>query len=67
MELILTGRQLSADEAYARGPIAALVEPGEADARALKLAATIDTNASLAVVESRAVIHTAIAENEPAA
>jgi enoyl-CoA hydratase/carnithine racemase len=64
MELALTGRRMSAQEAHDRGLIAALVEPGAAERKALELAESIAANAPLAVSESRAVIRTAIAAGE---
>jgi enoyl-CoA hydratase len=64
MELALTGRHMSADEAHQRGLLAALVEPAKVEIRARELANAIAANAPLAVRESRAVIRTAIASGE---
>jgi enoyl-CoA hydratase/carnithine racemase len=67
MELVLTGRRMSAEEAYDRGLVAALVEPGEAEAKAFELAETVASNAPLAVCESRAVVRAAVGSGEQAA
>jgi enoyl-CoA hydratase len=55
MELILTGDPLPAERAYALGLVNELVAPGEALPAALTLAERVNTNAPVAVRESRAV------------
>jgi enoyl-CoA hydratase/carnithine racemase len=65
LELILTGRRMSAAEAAELGLLAALVAPGAAEQQARELATTIAANAPLAVMESRAVARTAVAVGEP--
>lgn len=56
MEVILTGEPLSAERAYQLGLVNRLVEPGQAEAAALELAAAITACAPLAVWESRKVV-----------
>ena len=56
MELALTARQLSAQEAREHGLLNRLVEPGQALAAALELAHEITANAPLAVVASKQLI-----------
>ena len=56
MELALTARQLSAQEAREHGLLNRLVEPGQALAAALELAHEITANAPLAVVASTQLI-----------
>ena len=55
---------MSAQEAHDGGLLAALVEPGAAEGKALELAESVAANAPLAVSESRAVVRTAIAAGE---
>ena len=64
MEAILTGEPIPADRAYALGMISRLVEPGEADAEALRLAEQVTRCAPLAVWESRAVVRAAAGEDD---
>lgn len=56
MEVILTGDPLPATRAYELGLVTRLVEPGQADAAALEIAAKIATSAPMAVAESRKVV-----------
>lgn len=56
MEAILTGEPIPAQRAYELGLVSRLVEPGDATAEALRLAAQITANAPLAVWESRKVV-----------
>lgn len=56
MELALTARQLTAQEAHEHGLLNRLVEPGQALAAALELAHAIATKAPLAVVASKQLI-----------
>lgn len=64
LELILTGRQFDAAEALALGMINEVVAPGEVLERSIEVAETIAANAPVAVRESRAVAHAAIACSE---
>jgi enoyl-CoA hydratase len=64
MEAILTGEPIPAERAYALGMVSRLVEPGQADAEALRLAEQITECAPLAVWESRAVVRAAAAEGD---
>ena len=56
MDMILTGEPLPAQRAYDLGLISRLVEPGEAFAEAMRLAAQITAAAPLAVYASRKVV-----------
>ena len=56
MEIALTGRQLSADEAFAHGLLNRMVEPGQALDVACQLAREIADNAPLAVVASKQIV-----------
>ncbi|MHB8794332.1 MAG: crotonase/enoyl-CoA hydratase family protein [Candidatus Nanopelagicales bacterium] len=56
MELVLTGRMWSAEEAERAGLVSRLCEPGEALDSALELATVIARNAPMAVVASKRVI-----------
>jgi enoyl-CoA hydratase len=64
MEAILTGEPIPADRAHALGMVSRLVEPGEADAEARRLAEQITQCAPLAVWESRAVVRAAASEDD---
>ena len=64
MELILTGEPLTAERAHQLGLVNRLVEPGEATAEALRLAAQITAAAPLAVWESRKVVLAAATEDD---
>jgi enoyl-CoA hydratase len=64
MEAILTGEPIPAERAYALGMISRLVEPGEADAEARRLAEQIANGAPLAVWESRAVVRAAASADD---
>jgi enoyl-CoA hydratase len=64
MEAILTGEPIPAPRAYALGMVSRLVDPGEADAEALRLAEQIAGGAPLAVWESRAVVRAAASEDD---
>jgi enoyl-CoA hydratase len=64
MEAILTGEPIPADRAHALGMVSRLVQPGEADAEALRLAEQITQCAPLAVWESRAVVRAAASEDD---
>jgi len=64
MEAILTGEPIPAERAFQLGLISRLVEPGQAEAEALALAATICAAAPLAVWESRAVVLAADFEDD---
>ncbi len=64
MELILTGRSVSAGEAFDLGLVNQVVEPGALLPRAFELAEEIVANAPIAVRESRAVARAAIASSE---
>jgi enoyl-CoA hydratase len=64
MEAILTGEPIPAARAHALGMVSRLVEPGEADAEALRLAEQITQCAPLAVWESRAVVRAAASEDD---
>ncbi len=56
MELVLTGRQMGAEEADRFGLLSGLVEPGEALTAALDLAEEIASNAPLAVAVSKQIV-----------
>jgi enoyl-CoA hydratase len=64
MEAILTGEPIPAPRAYALGMVSRLVDPGEADAEARRLAEQIAGGAPLAVWESRAVVRAAASEDD---
>jgi enoyl-CoA hydratase/carnithine racemase len=64
MEAILTGEPIPAARAHALGMVSRLVEPGAADAEALRLAEQITQCAPLAVRESRAVVRAAASEDD---
>jgi len=64
MEAILTGEPIPAERAYALGMVARLVEPGEAETEARRLAEQITAAAPLAVWESRAVVRAASSASE---
>ncbi len=64
MEAILTGEPIPAARAHALGMVSRLVEPGEAEAEALRLAEQITQCAPLAVWESRAVVRAAASEDD---
>ncbi len=64
MDVILTGEPITAQRAYELGMVSRLVEPGEALAGALQLAAKIAENAPLAVWESRQVVLSAAYEDD---
>jgi len=64
MEAILTGEPISAERAHALGLVSRLVEPGEAEAEAGRLAEQITQCAPLAVWESRAVVRAAASEDD---
>jgi enoyl-CoA hydratase len=64
MEAILTGEPIPAQRAYELGLVSRLVEPGEAEAEALRLAAQITACAPLAVWASRKVVLAAASEDD---
>lgn len=64
MEAILTGEPIPAQRAYELGLVSRLVEPGEAEAEARRLAAQITACAPLAVWESRKVVRAAAYEDD---
>jgi enoyl-CoA hydratase/carnithine racemase len=64
MEAILTGEPIPAARAHALGMVSRLVEPGEADAEAMRLAERITRCAPLAVWESRAVVRAAASSDD---
>lgn len=64
MEAILTGEPIPADRAYQLGLVSRLVEPGEAEAEARRLADQITACGPLAVWESRAVVRAAMTEDD---
>ena len=64
MEAILTGEPISAERAHALGLVSRLVEPGEAEGEAGRLAEQITQCAPLAVWESRAVVRAAASEDD---
>ncbi len=64
MEAILTGVPIPAERAYELGLVSRLVEPGEATAEALRLAAQINAAAPLAVRASRQVVLAAAYEDD---
>ncbi|KAA1035771.1 enoyl-CoA hydratase [Pseudonocardia sp. EV170527-09] len=61
-QLLVTGRPLDADRAYALGLVNELVEPGRAEAAALELAATVCENSPLAVSVSLRALERVVAE-----
>jgi enoyl-CoA hydratase len=64
MEAILTGEPIPAERAFQLGLVNRLVEPGQAEAEALALAAKICDAAPLAVWESRAIVLAADYEDD---
>jgi len=64
MEAILTGEPIPAERAHALGMVVRLVEPGEAEREACRLAEQITAAAPLAVWESRAVVRAASSASE---
>lgn len=66
MEAILTGEPIPAERAHALGLLSRLVEPGEAQAEARRLADQITACAPLAVWESRAIVRAASTEDDAA-
>ena len=64
MEAILTGEPIPAERAHALGMVVRLVEPGEAEREARRLAEQITAAAPLAVWESRAVVRAASSASE---
>jgi enoyl-CoA hydratase len=64
MEAILTGEPIAAERAHALGLLSRLVEPGEAVAEALRLAALVTACAPIAVWESRAIVRAAATEDD---
>ena len=64
MEAILTGEPIPAERAYALGLVSRLVEPGQAEAEAGRLAEQITACAPLAVYESRRVVRAAASEDD---
>jgi enoyl-CoA hydratase/carnithine racemase len=64
MEAILTGEPIPADRAFQLGLVSRLVEPGQAEAEAMALAAKICEAAPLAVWESRAIVLAADYEDD---
>jgi enoyl-CoA hydratase len=56
MEMALTSDPITAEEAYERGLVARLAEPGKATTVALALAARIAENAPLAVAASKQIM-----------
>ena len=64
MEAILTGEPFTAERAYNLGLVSRLVEDGQAEAEAMKLALQICQNAPLAVWASRKVVLAAHTEND---
>ncbi|MEV4712314.1 crotonase/enoyl-CoA hydratase family protein [Micromonospora sp. NPDC049374] len=67
MDLILTGRAVPADEAYAMGLVNRVVEPGESRAAAEQLAAEIARHPQTCLRNDRASILAAAAQPEPQA
>jgi enoyl-CoA hydratase/carnithine racemase len=63
-ELILTGRPISADRAYAIGFVNRLTEPGEALTGALELCAAITANAPLSVQGCLQAINDRLADDD---
>ena len=64
MEAILTGEPIPAERAFQLGLVSRLVEPGQAEAEAMALAAKICEAAPLAVWESRTVVLAADYEDD---
>ncbi len=64
MEAILTGEPLSAERAHQLGLVNRIVDPGQAEAEAMRLAEQITANAPLAIFESRKVVLAAAYESE---
>lgn len=64
MEAILTGEPIPAERAHALGLVSRLVEPGEAEAEAGRLAEQIVQCAPMAVWESRAIVRAAAFEDD---
>jgi enoyl-CoA hydratase len=64
MEAILTGEPLSAQRCYDLGLVNRLVEPGEAEAEAMRLAEQICAAAPLAVWASRKIVNAAAYHSE---
>jgi len=62
MDMILTGEPIDARRAYDLGLVSRLVDPGEAEAEARRVAAAIVAAAPLAVRESRRAIQMAASE-----
>ncbi|MFF5213926.1 crotonase/enoyl-CoA hydratase family protein [Micromonospora sp. NPDC000442] len=67
MDLILTGRAVPADEAYAMGLVNRVVEPGESRAAAEQLAAEIARHPQTCLRNDRASVLAAAAQPEPQA
>jgi enoyl-CoA hydratase len=64
MEVILTGEPIPAERAYQLGLVNRLVEPGQAEEEAMRVAAQISAAAPLAVWASRGVVLASQYENE---
>ncbi len=64
MEVILTGEPMAAERAYQLGLVNRLVENGQAEAQAMRIALQICQNAPLAVWASRKVVLSAHSEND---
>jgi enoyl-CoA hydratase len=64
MEMILTGDPIDGERAYNLGLVSRLVEPGEAEAEAMRLAEKITEAAPLAVWASRQVVLAAAQEDD---
>jgi len=64
MEMILTGEPIDAERAYNLGLVSRLVEPGQAEAEAMRLAEKITEAAPLAVWASRKVVLAAAQEDD---
>ena len=64
MEVILTGEPIPAERAFQLGLVTRLVEPGQAEAEAIRLATQIASAAPLAVWESRRVVLASAYESE---
>ena len=62
MDMILTGEPIEAQRAYDLGLVSRLVEPGEAEAEAMRVAGAIVAAAPLAVRESRRAVNLAVSE-----
>ncbi len=63
-QMLLTGEPITAERAHTLGLVNAVVEPGEVEAEAEALAASIAGNAPLAVVATRSVYEAAAAGGE---